>query len=396
MIEGGSNRQPQLPDEEVRSPLGLPRNQYCAPSGPFHLLQMIRAVHAVAEVHPKVCVPAADLPKFEQLRSRFGLELAAFETADGGRPTLRSSPLGTATESQPDLPPEVVPVPVEIDHATPRTIVGDVSRPLLFPRALVRACREMWATERQRRVSFVGLLTPQRVERIESWVADNPEVNPAAQAAGQTLNLRPSEHPRATDEKPSRGRKRGQHRRSGAERNSGGQARQWLRRLFRRADSRADLSHANDTAEQSRTGRSDSPQPNPELSARQPLGHQQDTRDTASQTTAYNFGDLHLWSSTRGREFPVKSWDESYYEVLADSKFVLCPNGDFIWSYRFFESILCGAIPIVQDPCAAYEGFKFARWSDPFASLVYDQGTAEQNAALAIERLTIPISDSSV
>lgn len=62
-------------------------------------------------------------------------------------------------------------------------------------------------------------------------------------------------------------------------------------------------------------------------------------------------------NSNTGREFPEKAWDSNYYEMLANAKFVLCPNGDFIWTYRFFEAALCGAIPVIEDYCELYEGF---------------------------------------
>jgi hypothetical protein len=37
---------------------------------------------------------------------------------------------------------------------------------------------------------------------------------------------------------------------------------------------------------------------------------------------------LLLWESDRGRNFPIKSWDDYYFRVLADTEFVLCPSGD--------------------------------------------------------------------
>jgi hypothetical protein len=38
-----------------------------------------------------------------------------------------------------------------------------------------------------------------------------------------------------------------------------------------------------------------------------------------------------------------------YFEVLRTSQFALCPAGDAPWSMRFFEAVMCGAIPIVSD-----------------------------------------------
>jgi hypothetical protein len=83
-------------------------------------------------------------------------------------------------------------------------------------------------------------------------------------------------------------------------------------------------------------------------------------------------------NSSRGREFPEKAWDEDYYREMAKTKFVLCPNGDFVWTYRFFEAILCGAVPIVQSDCSLYEGFQYYtmesaefRWTEQIASSNY-------------------------
>lgn len=104
-------------------------------------------------------------------------------------------------------------------------------------------------------------------------------------------------------------------------------------------------------------------------------------------------GDLLLWSSDRGRRFPIKAWDDQYFRVLANSKFVLCPSGDCIWSYRFFESILCGAIPIVEKSCEAYEGFRFFFFEDNAKEFEWRLDDAEHNYELCLKRLTIPKED---
>ncbi len=103
------------------------------------------------------------------------------------------------------------------------------------------------------------------------------------------------------------------------------------------------------------------------------------------------YGDFWLWSSRRGRTFPRKSWDKDYFDFLLNSRFVLCPSGDFIWSYRFFESVLCGAIPVIEEYCEAYEGFKFKFFSDDLESLTYDMEDAEHNYNLCIQKITVPI-----
>lgn len=98
---------------------------------------------------------------------------------------------------------------------------------------------------------------------------------------------------------------------------------------------------------------------------------------------------LFLSSSKNGRNFPKKSWDIEYYNILLNSKFVICPSGDFIWSYRFFEAILCGAIPIIEEYCNAYEGFKFYYMNDDVKSLAYSKEILEHNYKLCIDRITI-------
>jgi hypothetical protein len=106
-------------------------------------------------------------------------------------------------------------------------------------------------------------------------------------------------------------------------------------------------------------------------------------------TVEVKIGDLLFLSSDRGRHFPIKAWDEQYFRVLANSEFVLCPGGDYIWSYRFFESILCGAIPVVEKSCEAYEGFRFFSFEDNAKNFKWCLDDAEFNYALCIEKLTI-------
>jgi hypothetical protein len=69
--------------------------------------------------------------------------------------------------------------------------------------------------------------------------------------------------------------------------------------------------------------------------------------------------DAKIINSNRGRDNKFKKKDEEYFKIMSKSKFVLCPNGDFIWSYRFFESIIFKAIPIIEDFSKLYEGYKF-------------------------------------
>merc|ERR1712196_449875 len=44
---------------------------------------------------------------------------------------------------------------------------------------------------------------------------------------------------------------------------------------------------------------------------------------------------------------PIK-YDESYWQAMVQSKFVVCPGGDKPWSYRFYETFGTRAIPVIN------------------------------------------------
>lgn len=99
---------------------------------------------------------------------------------------------------------------------------------------------------------------------------------------------------------------------------------------------------------------------------------------------------IHIENNTNGRSIhkdAVNAWDKRYFLLLAKSKFTLCPSGTFTWTYRFFESILCGSIPIITHYAKCYEGFHFYYMDDK--DYVYDREKVEYNFNLAIERLTL-------
>mmetsp|Transcript_8527 Transcript_8527/g.23900 ORF Transcript_8527/g.23900 Transcript_8527/m.23900 type:complete len:361 (+) Transcript_8527:206-1288(+) len=55
-------------------------------------------------------------------------------------------------------------------------------------------------------------------------------------------------------------------------------------------------------------------------------------------------------------------YDYEYYDSLMDTRFALVPDGDFPWTYRFLESIMCGAIPVVgqrSEPLSQEYGYKY-------------------------------------
>jgi len=91
--------------------------------------------------------------------------------------------------------------------------------------------------------------------------------------------------------------------------------------------------------------------------------------------------------SDKGRIFPDKVWDEQYFNDLQETSFVICPNGDFIWTYRFFEAVMCRAIPVVEDTCEHYDGFMFYNKED--RDMTYKPEWVEHNIELLIERFTL-------
>ena len=105
----------------------------------------------------------------------------------------------------------------------------------------------------------------------------------------------------------------------------------------------------------------------------------------------FKYNKILFWSSERGRNFPVKVWDDDYFRLLASSKFVLCPSGDYTWSYRFFEACRCGAIPIIEDFCSIYDGYRFKTINEPLNTIIWSKKDAEHNYNLCQSRLTVPL-----
>ena len=79
-----------------------------------------------------------------------------------------------------------------------------------------------------------------------------------------------------------------------------------------------------------------------------------------------NFPGAVIIDSDNGRKQETKEKDLSYFRMLTRSRFVICPNGDFVWTYRFFEAILCKSIPIVEEECELYKGYHFYKVGDKY------------------------------
>ena len=104
-------------------------------------------------------------------------------------------------------------------------------------------------------------------------------------------------------------------------------------------------------------------------------------------------GDVTVWSSERGRRFPTKAWDAEYFQLLADSEHVLCPSGDYQWSYRFFEACLCGAIPIVEQASPLYDGFRYRLMTDRLDAAPWSAADAEHNYRACAARIVVPVDE---
>jgi len=260
------------------------------PIVPFHLIQGIRLVHALMESRFDICIPLDEVYKFATLKERFNANFR-----------------------------EGVQDAVKVDkfcviHTKPSTSIGKLERFLVFPHAIVRYCRSLWAVERDVPVSFAGLLTSCRKEVVSNYCEDN---------FPSSLKMLPNLNPP----------------------------------FFRMLNK-----------------------------IRRSLGRE-------PKSYSMQVGALTLWSSSRGRVFPIKAWDQEYYELLARSRFVLCPDGDYVWTYRFFESVLCGAIPVVEQVCPAYEGFVFHNVHDKLDKLKWTEDIAQHNYELCAKRITIPFDE---
>ncbi len=93
--------------------------------------------------------------------------------------------------------------------------------------------------------------------------------------------------------------------------------------------------------------------------------------------------------SDYGRDVARKyTIDEEYYESLCASRFGLAPTGDCPWSYRFFEAVMCHAIPVLgaTDVDVFCESFRFYREGDP---LEFKQEWCEENRRRLLEQHTL-------
>ena len=96
-----------------------------------------------------------------------------------------------------------------------------------------------------------------------------------------------------------------------------------------------------------------------------------------------------------------KNWfDRKYFSNLCNSQFCLCPAGDSPWSMRFYEAIMCKAIPIVYKFKESYRtkaeknlGYKFYLTSDK--NFIYRKDWADHNYNLFLKYHTLEFTNAN-
>ena len=220
---------------------------------------------------------------------------------------------------------------LDIRHeGLPLVRVGSIERPLIFARGMVDHCRDLWQKNRSLRACFAGRLHRDRRQVLQRWVRKQfPGKETVSMPDQSVVDRRVRLRKRVTD---------------------------YSKRIFR-GPLRPLLEHIRVPPVESRT------------------------REEG----------IVFMTSDRGWCHPTKAWDESYFRLLASSKFVLCPDGQFVWTYRFFEAAMCGAIPIIQNECALYEGYQYYTMSDNFGEIEWCRTDALHNYKLCRERMTISL-----
>lgn len=112
-----------------------------------------------------------------------------------------------------------------------------------------------------------------------------------------------------------------------------------------------------------------------------------------SESRERTLTDVNIGFSESGRHWPGKAWDETYAATLGCTQFALCPNGNYAWTYRFFEACAAGAIPIVESYCEHYNGFVFHEFDETPGLFEWTEAAAAHNASLARARITASLDE---
>lgn len=103
---------------------------------------------------------------------------------------------------------------------------------------------------------------------------------------------------------------------------------------------------------------------------------------------------VYFHFTNRGRFIEHKYIDADYYKEMSNYKFVFCPKGDFVWTYRFFEAIQVGSIPICNYKDKLYDNFAIISGKakqDSFPS----QNIIDSNIQLFVKKYTLNIDPSN-
>lgn len=94
-----------------------------------------------------------------------------------------------------------------------------------------------------------------------------------------------------------------------------------------------------------------------------------------------------------GRRIEKDHFDRPYYQELANSKFTLCPAGDFKWTYRFLEAIMCRSIPVIEPGSdhSQNDGFTYYYSDKTMEELLqhWDESIVERNYKLFLKKHTL-------
>ncbi|WP_421919706.1 hypothetical protein [Marinifilum sp.] len=71
---------------------------------------------------------------------------------------------------------------------------------------------------------------------------------------------------------------------------------------------------------------------------------------------------VYFCFTARGRNKDFKFLDDEYFEEMRRFKLIYCPKGVYVWTYRFFEAIQLGSIPVVKDSCDHYSSFNYLNY----------------------------------
>jgi len=251
----------------------------------YDYLQEIRLAHAIAETGFNLFIARGQRVRFQRLEQVFSVSFP----------------------EQKESVPRIDDIEIRHKGQVPHTRIGEISRSLIWPHAVLRHCRSLWQDDRPLDYCFLGLVTSPR----KRWLAN---------ILGQKV--------------PG----------------------------FFKGLKKLKL---------------------------------QVTLNNILAQLGYPTGRILITATTRGRTFPGKSWDEEYYAIMASSKFILCPSGDAgcPWTYRFFEAMLCGAIPVVETVTSVYSPFYFLSQEDKAADFVYRKEIALANYELCKQLLTVPHKD---